>query len=182
MATPDPFVVTVSDTPPPEKVPLTPEPGAVKVTETPETGLLPASTTIAVRTEAKAVEIVALCPPPEGEVKAEGGANRTARCRCSRSSIEGELETETTSHAMRTGNCTTTRTIDLQTKSANVNAIHSRSQGGPGLGKHLKASLFAIFRLSPMMMKSSFPDVGLLGIDVVRRQWSSEIFKASSCP
>jgi hypothetical protein len=73
VATPDPFVVTVSDTPPPEKVPLAPEPGAVKVTETPETGLLPASTTVAVRTEAKAVEIVALCPPPEGEVKAEGG-------------------------------------------------------------------------------------------------------------
>jgi hypothetical protein len=62
VATPLAFVVAVVT--PPANAPLAPLPGAANVTTTPLTGLLPASFTVACKSVANAVLIVALCGVP----------------------------------------------------------------------------------------------------------------------
>ena len=64
VATPEASVDTVTEAPPPAKLPLAPLAGAENVTLAPLTGLPPESFTVATRGAAKAVLMVALWPPP----------------------------------------------------------------------------------------------------------------------
>jgi hypothetical protein len=64
VATPLALVVAIVVFVPFAKVPLAPEAGAVNVTVTPLTGFEPLSSTVATRSAANAVSIVALCGVP----------------------------------------------------------------------------------------------------------------------
>lgn len=73
VAMPEASVDTVTEAPPPAKLPLAPLAGAVNVTLAPLTGLPPESFTVATRGAAKAELTVAVWPPPLVAVIEAGG-------------------------------------------------------------------------------------------------------------